>query len=148
MTEQVRGLMTFGPISTTWDIGYPRRDSFLRDPDTDELLLANDDGVLYGIIGSDPSTGDAQATAVTWVPVAVQPDVEAARTADLMREYALPNLAVADDEGGLVGTVRLQDLRPDRQRRRWHRLTERLMVWSAIAVFAAVLRIELTFHQA
>jgi CBS domain-containing protein len=125
MQAHVRNVMTANPTLVSLQTPLAQAAQFMRDRDTGDVLVADGNGALYGIVtdrdivtravadGLDPTVTPVQAV-ITPTPVWVHPDDYADRAVTLMRQYAIRRLPVVDDDGGVVGIVSLGDLAIDR----------------------------------
>jgi CBS domain-containing protein len=125
MQAYVRNVMTANPTLVSLQTPLAQAAQFMRDRDTGDVLVADGNGALYGIVtdrdivtravadGLDPTVTPVQAV-ITPTPVWVHPDDDADRAVTLMRQYAIRRLPVVDDDGGVVGIVSLGDLAIDR----------------------------------
>lgn len=125
MQQYVREVMTANPVTVTLQTSLAQAAQAMRELDTGDVLVADDEGALYGIVtdrdivtravadGLDPATTPVQAV-ITASPVSIRPGDDASRAVELMREHAVRRLPVVDERGVAVGVVSLGDLAIDR----------------------------------
>jgi CBS domain-containing protein len=128
MQQEVRNVMTAGPVMVALQTSLAQAAQVMRDLDTGDVLVADSGGALYGIVtdrdivtravadGLDVTMTPVQAV-ITPSPVSVRPDDDASRAVVLMREHAIRRLPVVDEQGQVVGIVSLGDLAIDRDDR-------------------------------
>jgi len=128
MQQEVRNVMTAGPVMVALQTSLAQAAQVMRDLDTGDVLVADSGGALYGIVtdrdivtravadGLDVTMTPVQAV-ITPSPVSVRPDDDASRAVVLMREHAIRRLPVVDEQGRVVGIVSLGDLAIDRDDR-------------------------------
>jgi CBS domain-containing protein len=113
MQAHVRNVMTANPTLVSLQTPLAQAAQFMRDRDTGDVLVADGNGALYGIVtdrdivtravadGLDPTVTPVQAV-ITPTPVWVHPDDDADRAVTLMRQYAIRRLPVVDRDGTSV----------------------------------------------